>query len=248
MRLELAGVSAAYGDNLILRDVNLVVPQGSAVAVLGPNGAGKTTLLSVASGLLRSQKGSVLLDRRDVTGLSTDERARRGMCHITEGRSIFAGLSVAENLRMFAPAGRGDDAVQRALDAFPRLSERLGQVAGTLSGGEQQMLAMARAYVRGASLVLVDEVSMGLAPIVVDQIFAFLARLAAEGTSLLIVEQYVAKALALADYVYFLVRGRLVYAGEPGELDGSDIFARYLGSEAALSSADSINHGASKPG
>ncbi|HKN89400.1 MAG: ABC transporter ATP-binding protein [Actinobacteria bacterium] len=233
MRLELDRVTAAYGDTIALRDVDLTVPTGSVVALLGPNGAGKTTLLSVASGLLRPRSGRVLLDDEDQTDTPPDGRVERGLCHITEGRSVFPGLTVADNLRMFAPPQRAKKAVERAVDAFPRLGERLGQLAGTMSGGEQQMLALSRAYAQQAPLIMLDEVSMGLAPIIVDEIFEFLGRLAAEGQSLLIVEQYVAKALALADFVYVLVRGRLVFAGEPGEADDGAILGHYLGAAAA---------------
>jgi len=230
MRLELDHVTAAYGDTVALRDVDLVVPAGHVIALLGPNGAGKTTLLSVASGLLSPLRGYVRLDGTDVTGTPTYGLAESGVCHITEGRSIFPALTVDDNLRMFAPRQGAAEAMDRALVAFPRLGQRLRQVAGTMSGGEQQMLALARAYARAPTLVLLDEVSLGLAPIIVDEIFHFLSRLASEGTSLLLVEQYVAKALALADTVYVLVRGSMVFVGEPAELRGSDIFDRYLGS------------------
>lgn len=231
MRLELDGLTVAYGDSVAVSDVSLVVPSGRVVALLGPNGAGKTTLLSAVSGLLRPRSGRVLLNGADVTGSSPDRLAHAGLCHITEGRAVFPGLTVADNLRMFAPKVTETSGIERAVDAFPRLGERLGQLAGTLSGGEQQMLALGRAYAQRAPLVMLDEVSMGLAPIIVDEIFEFLDRLATEGHSLLIVEQYVAKALAFADLVYLLVRGRLVYAGEPAEIAGTDIFARYLGAE-----------------
>jgi branched-chain amino acid transport system ATP-binding protein len=137
---------------------------------------------------------------------------------------------------MFARKGTDAASIEAAIEAFPRLGERLDQLAGTMSGGEQQMLALARAYVSGASVILLDEVSMGLAPIVVNEIFAFLDRLAAENRSLLVVEQYVSKALALADHVHLLSRGRIVFAGEPVELQGSDIFARYLGSGSGIES------------
>jgi branched-chain amino acid transport system ATP-binding protein len=233
VRLELSGITAGYGDAVALRDVSLVVPDSSVVALLGPNGAGKTTLLSVASGLLRPTAGSVVLGGTEVTDATADRRVHAGLCHVTEGRSVFSGLTVADNLRMFAPRGAASDAVDRGLDAFPKLRQRLRQLAGTMSGGEQQMLALARAYAHRAPVVLLDEVSMGLAPIIVDEIFEFLGRLVAEGTSLLLVEQYVAKALALADQVYLLVRGRVAFAGEPAEIAGSDIFARYLGAGAA---------------
>jgi branched-chain amino acid transport system ATP-binding protein len=231
MRLELSGITAGYGDTTVLRDVSLVVPAGRVVALLGPNGAGKTTLLSVASGLLRPRDGQILLDGEDMTGAPPEARARVGVCHVTEGRSVFRGLTVRDNLRMFAHAGQEDEGVERAVSAFPKLGQRLDQLAGTMSGGEQQMLALARAYSRRPEVVLLDEVSMGLAPIIVDDIFEFLGRVAAEGTALLIVEQYVRKALQLADYVYVLARGRIVLLGEPSELEGTDLFARYLGAE-----------------
>jgi branched-chain amino acid transport system ATP-binding protein len=233
MRLELRNVTAAYGDTVALRDVSLVVPSGKVVALLGPNGAGKTTLLSVVSGLLRARRGAVLIDDDDCTAAAPEQRVGRGLCHITEGRSIFPGLTVADNLRMFTPRGATDDAIDRAVSAFPRLGERLGQLAGTMSGGEQQMLALSRAYAQQAPLIMLDEVSMGLAPIIVDEIFEFLGRLAAEGHSLLIVEQYVAKALALADIVYVLARGRMVFAGQVAEARDTDILAHYLGAATA---------------
>jgi branched-chain amino acid transport system ATP-binding protein len=234
MKLVLERITAGYGESIALRDASLVVPDGRVVALLGPNGAGKTTLLSVASGALQPRAGTVTLGAEDVTGLSTDHRVQRGICHITEGRSIFPGLTVRDNLRMFAGRGAETSALDRAVDAFPILRERMSQVAGTMSGGQQQMLALARAYARRAPLVLLDEVSMGLAPIVVDEIFEFLARLASEGSSLLIVEQYVAKALAFADLVYVLVRGRIVLCGEPTEMTDSALFAKYLGTEADI--------------
>src|SRR5207245_10118312 len=175
----------------------------------------------------------LLFDGRDVTGESVEPRAQHGVCYVTEGRSVFPGLTVRDNLRLFAVPGQEADGLERAVSAFPKLGQRLDQLAGTMSGGEQQMLALARAYARRADVILLDEVSMGLAPIIVDEIFEFLARLAAEGTSLVIVEQYVAKALALADFVYVLVRGRLVFAGEPGEADDGAILGHYLGAAAA---------------
>jgi len=212
--------------------VSILLPHGTTVALLGPNGAGKTTTLRTASGLLPPRHGRVLLDRRDTSALSPDRYAIAGVCHITEGRSVFPGLTVRDNLRMFA-AGDDDGAIDRAVSAFPKLGQRMQQVAGTMSGGEQQMLALARAYAHHSPVVLLDEVSMGLAPIVVDEIFEFLGRLASEGVSLLIVEQYAAKALQIADFVYVMVRGRVAFAGEPGELADSDLLAHYLGHEAA---------------
>jgi len=227
--LVLDGVTAGYGDSVVLRDVHLAVPPGRVVALLGPNGAGKTTLLRVASGLLRPRAGRLLVDGADRTGSSPDGLCAAGLCHVPEGRGVFPSLTVRENLRLFCAPGAEGEALDRAVDAFPRLGERLDQAAGTMSGGEQQMLALARAYLGRPRFVLLDEVSMGLAPRVVDEIFAFLGRLAAGGVALLLVEQYVTKALALADHVYTLAKGRITFAGEPAELAGDDVFARYLG-------------------
>jgi branched-chain amino acid transport system ATP-binding protein len=234
MRLELSKVTAGYGDVVVLRDVSIVVPKGRVVALVGPNGAGKSTLLSVASGLLGARSGQVLLDNADQSGIPPEERVGRGLCHVTEGGAIFPGLTVKENLRMFAKPRAEREGMERAISAFPRLGERLGQVAGTMSGGEQRMLALARTYARQPSVILLDEVSLGLAPIIVDEIFEFLARIASEGTSLLVVEQYVAKVLALADLAYLLVRGRIVFAGEADELQGTDIMSQYLGQSKAV--------------
>jgi branched-chain amino acid transport system ATP-binding protein len=229
--LELDGISAGYGDTPVLRDVHLSVPAGAVVALLGANGAGKTTLLRVASGLLVPTAGHVRLDEQVVTGQAPAALAARGLCHVPEGRGVFPNLTVRENLVLFAVPGDEEAGIDRAVTAFPRLGERLDQLAGTMSGGEQQMLALARAYVRQARIVLLDEVSMGLAPRVVDEIFLFLTRLASDGVALLLVEQFVTKALAVARYVSILKRGQIVFAGEPAELQDEDVFARYLGVE-----------------
>ena len=231
MRLELRAVTAGYGQTTALRDIDLIVPSGTVVALLGPNGAGKTTLLSVASGLVPARRGSVVLDDEPITDLAPEARVERGLCHITEGRSVFPGLTVQDNLRMFASERSAADQVERALSAFPRLGQRLHQVAGTMSGGEQQMLALARAYARDAPVVLLDEVSLGLAPVVVDEIFVFLERLVSSGTTLLLVEQYVERALELASTAYLLVRGQIAFAGEPSELEHSDVFEHYVGAD-----------------
>lgn len=231
--LRLRNVSAGYGDTAVLRGISINVPKASTVALLGPNGAGKTTLLRVASGLLRPSAGSVLIDGVDVTNQSPYKLVSKGVCHVPEGRGIFPSLTVRENLLVQSTRGREASAVERAVAAFPRLGQRLSQRAGTMSGGEQQMLALARAYVQRPSIVLLDEVSMGLAPKVVDEIFVFLGRLAAEGVSLLLVEQYVTRALGAADYVYLLNRGEVVFAGEPSELSDEAVFASYVGSAAA---------------
>jgi branched-chain amino acid transport system ATP-binding protein len=227
--LELRNVFAGYDAGLVLRDVSLTVPDGAVVALLGANGAGKTTLLKVAAGHLRPSEGQVFLDGRDVTGERPERRARRGLCHVPEGRGIFPSLTVAENIRMQAPRSVDRRGLARAAQAFPRLGERFTQRAGTMSGGEQQMLALARAYVSDPSIVLLDEVSMGLAPRIVDEIFDHLRQLASTGISLLVVEQYVSRALELADYVYILDRGRVRFVGEPEEISKDRIAQSYLG-------------------
>ena len=224
---ELRRLSAGYGQGTVLDDVTLAVPDGVTVALLGPNGAGKTTLLRVAAGLLRPQTGEVVLDGRDITGDSADIRARTGICLVPEGRGVFPALTVAENLRLQAGGRQAD--LDPAFQAFPVLRQRRRQLAGTLSGGQQQMLALARVFLARPRLVLIDEASMGLAPKLVDEIFEAMEQLAAAGIGLLVVEQYVSRALALADYVYLLNKGRVTFVGEPAELDSDDVFARYIG-------------------
>jgi branched-chain amino acid transport system ATP-binding protein len=227
--VELRNVHAGYAGTPVLRDVSVVVPSGSVVALLGPNGVGKTTLLNVTSGVLAADAGSVWLDDVDVTAEPAHLRAGRGLCHVPEGRGIFPNLTVRQNIVLHADPRSEDDAIALAVHAFPALGTRLAQQAGTLSGGEQQMLALSAARVRRPSIVLLDEVSTGLAPQVIDEIFAFLTSLAAGGASLLVVEQYVSRALALADYVYILRHGRVSFVGEPAELSDDKVFANYFG-------------------
>jgi branched-chain amino acid transport system ATP-binding protein len=235
--LELRGVTAGYGATTVLRSVHLVVPDASVVALLGANGAGKTTLLRVASGLLGQQSGQLLLDGEDVTGLAPHQLAARGICHVPEGRGIFGSMTVRENLLLQARAGDERAALERAVDAFPKLGQRMAQQTRTMSGGEQQMVALARAYVQTPRVILLDEVSMGLAPRVVEEIFQFLARLASHGVSLLIVEQYVKRALAASDFVYLLNRGEIAFAGEAGEVDSEGVFSAYLGADVGHATA-----------
>ena len=230
---ELRSVRTGYGDTTVLRGVDLCVPPSSVVALLGPNGAGKTTLLRTASGILGCWEGQLIVDGADLTNRGPHEVAAAGVCHVPEGRGIYPALTVRENLVLQSPRGQEDEAIERATSVFPILGERLTQTAGTMSGGQQQMLALSRAYVRRPKVVLLDEVSMGLAPKVVDEIFAFLEVLANEGSSLLLVEQYVTRALELADYVYTLKKGSIGFRGEPAELDGEDVFSEYLGQSAA---------------
>jgi branched-chain amino acid transport system ATP-binding protein len=227
-------ITAGYGATTVLKDVTIAVPDSTVGALVGPNGAGKTTLLRAASGLLRPRRGRILLDDRDLTSARPHELTAAGLCHVPEGRGIFPSLTVRENLLMFSAPGSERDGLDRALDAFPILGQRLSQPAGTMSGGQQQMVALARAYMGRPRIILLDEVSMGLAPKLVDAIFEFLDRLKGEGISLLLVEQYVSRALALADYAYVLVRGQLNFAGDPGELQDEDVFARYMGVDATV--------------
>lgn len=227
--LTVSGISAGYAGTPVLRGVNLAVPPASIVTLLGANGAGKTTLLRVISGLLAPTAGQVTFDGATITGKSPHTLQRAGICHIPEGKGVFRSLTVRENLAMFVPSARTDECLELAVEAFPSLGRRIDALAGQMSGGEQQMLALSRAYVTRPRLVLVDEVSMGLAPVVVDEIFTFLQRLAHAGTSLLLVEQYVTRALGVADWVYLLNRGAVTFAGEPTELDGDAVFHQYVG-------------------
>ena len=227
--LELRSVESGYGETVVLRDIDLTVAASSVVGLLGPNGAGKSTLLKTVSGVLRPSKGSVWLHGSDVTTTPVHERARDGLCHIPEGRAIYRSLSVRENLVMQAPKGQEAAAIDTAGEVFPILRERLSQQAGTLSGGQQQMLAMAAAYVRDPRLVLVDEPSLGLAPIVVDSLFERLELLRTRGVAILVVDQFVQRVLGMADHVYVLNQGRIDYSGTPDGLTSNELFQRYLG-------------------
>ena len=226
---RLDGIVAGYEDQTVLRGLSLHVPPGRVVALLGPNGAGKTTALRVASGLLRPSAGAISLDGTSLLGRPAEYFARQGICHIPEGRGIFRSLTVRENLLVQAPPGARGRAVDAAVEAFPALGRRLGQRAGSLSGGEQQMVALSRTYLAEPSYVFLDEVSLGLAPVVVDQIFEFLKRLADAGVALLLVEQYVTRALEIADFVFVLNQGHVVFAGEPTELGETEVFRAYVG-------------------
>jgi len=231
--LKLSGIDAAYGRQVVTRGVTVEVPPSSIVALLGPNGAGKTTLLRVASGLLRPRSGYVSLGGHEVTSTSPHARSARGLCLIPEGRGIFRSLTVAENLLLQRPPWVTEDHTDQALEAFPILGSRLKQAAGNLSGGQQQMLALSRVYLSEPRVVLFDEVSMGLAPIVVDEIFEALARFAAQGIAMLVVEQYVSRALAMSDHVYLLNQGTVTFSGAPSDLDEEAVMREYLGSDVA---------------
>jgi len=215
--LELRHVSAGYGPFRALFDVSLAVAPGEAVALLGPNGVGKTTVARVATGLIEPTEGTVHVGGKEMTGDLVHRYRRAGIIHAPEGRSVFATLTVEENLVLSFRASRGRGGVASALEAafalFPAIANRRGQVAGTLSGGEQRMLAMARVLVEEPTLLVADELSLGLAPIIVDEVYASLDRLRAAGTALLIVEQHVGHALALCDRVVLLDHGAITWEG-----------------------------------
>jgi len=227
--LALDGVTAGYGRTTVLRGVTLEVGAGRIAALLGPNGAGKTTLLRTIAGLVRESAGALRFDGEPCGRMAPHRRAVRGLCLIPEGRGVFRHLTVRENLLMQLPAGEPAGAIERGVDAFPVLGTRMTQVAGTMSGGQQQMLALARCFIARPKLVLLDEVSMGLAPKIIDEIFLALERLTADGVSLLLVEQYVSRALALADDIHLLNRGVLEYSGPPSGLDEGALVHGYLG-------------------
>ena len=231
--LELRGVHAGYGSSTVLHGIDVTVPAGTVVALLGPNGAGKTTLLRVAAGLLPLRTGSVAVGGAEVTTQRPSRRARAGVCLIPEGRGVFPDLTVRENLVLQVPPWAKSKSAASALEVFPVLKQCLSRPAGSLSGGQQQMLALARAWLANPAVVLLDEVSMGLAPLVVDEIFMALRRLAATGTALLVVEQFVDRALEMADRVTLLQRGVVAFEGPAGELDRDAVLQGYLGVEAA---------------
>ena len=230
--LRLESVSAGYGETTILRNLDFTIGEGEVVALLGPNGAGKTTMLKTATGFVKAKSGKIEFCDEDVTGLSPYKFARRGVCHLPEGRGIFPSLSVLDNLTIQARTRKVDEAVAEACELFPNLASRLRLTAGSLSGGEQQMLALSRAYLTDPKLILVDEASLGLAPLIVDRIYEALGVLVERGVSIVVVEQYVQMALDLADTVYILSRGEFVHVGPSAETNADEIYERYLGIDA----------------
>ena len=218
--LEVRGLHAGYGRIEVLRGVDLRVPKGAVVALLGPNGAGKSTLLKVVSGQLQPTAGDIHMAGVHVQGARPDELARLGLTTIPEGRSVFPNLTVEENLRLVSYAGVPAAKVyDTAYTFFPRLHERRQQLAGTMSGGEQQMLAMSRALASDPALLLLDELSMGLAPLIVDELYATVGQIAQSGVSILVVEQFARTALGVADYAAVMSGGRIVLSGAPGEIE-----------------------------
>jgi len=236
--LTISSLVAGYGKVQVLHGISIEVPKGQVVTLIGSNGAGKTTTMRAVSGMIAPTAGEITLNGQRIDGLESYTIARRGLAHSPEGRRVFATMTVADNLtlgafpRLSGSRPRGDVAgdLERALELFPRLKERRDQLAGTLSGGEQQMLAMARATMLDPEVVLLDEPSMGLAPILVDEVFRIIARLKERGVTMLLVEQFAAAALAVADYGYVLENGRISVHG-PAErlLDDPKVKAAYLG-------------------
>lgn len=229
--LELRSVDAAYGPFRAIFGVSFALATGRVLALLGSNGAGKTTIARVCSGLIAPTSGQVMFEGGDVTGQPAYKYSRLGIVHAPEGRSVFASLSVEENLELTFRRSRGRAGVGAALDEafslFPRLGERRRQMAGTLSGGEQRMLSLSRVMVEQPRLLIADELSLGLAPIIVDEVYRTLETIRAAGTTLLIVEQHVHHALGIADDAIVLVKGEVAYSGPVSEL--GDLQARVLG-------------------
>jgi branched-chain amino acid transport system ATP-binding protein len=228
--LRVEGLSAGYGSVEVLWEVELEVGEDEIVALVGSNGAGKTTLLRAVSGLIPPSSGEVRFADEPISGLRPEQIVTRGVAHVPEGRHLFQGLTVRENLQAGGYALRGGAELERAVELFPRLGERLGQLAGSLSGGEQQMCAIARGLMSRPKLLMIDELSLGLAPKLVDQIFEQLEAVAAEGTALLVVEQDVDAALRIAQRGYVLETGRIAGSGSSEELlEDPRVREAYLG-------------------
>ncbi len=220
--LKIEGLHAGYGRTEVLHGISLEVPKGALVCLIGSNGAGKTTTMRAISGMIRPSAGAVLLNGVDITNLDSHRIARLGLAHSPEGRRVFPTLSVKDNLLLGAfprfigerPKGDVNGDLERAMELFPVLSQRRTQLAGTLSGGEQQMLAMARAVMLNPEMILLDEPSMGLAPILVQDVFAIIRRLKERNVTMLLVEQFAAAALEVADYAYVLESGSIALHGK----------------------------------
>ncbi|MGA0609164.1 ABC transporter ATP-binding protein [Caldimonas sp. KR1-144] len=236
--LSIQNLKAGYGKVEVLHGISIDVPKGQVVTLIGSNGAGKTTTMRAISGMIAPTAGQITLNGERIDGLESFHVAKRGLAHSPEGRRVFATMSVTDNLTLGAfprltgsrPKGDVKGDLERAMELFPRLKERRNQLAGTLSGGEQQMLAMARAVMLNPEVVLLDEPSMGLAPILVDEVFRIIGRLKEQGVTMLLVEQFAAAALGVADYGYVLENGRISVQGEAKKLrDDPAVKAAYLG-------------------
>ncbi len=236
--LEIRELATAYGKIEALKGVSLQAKAGEVTCLLGPNGAGKTTLMMTLSGILKPQRGSIKFEGEELVGRSPAEIVARGLALVPENRLVFPALSVRENIMAGAFRRRDRNGikadVERMLDRFPRLRERINQMAGTLSGGEQQMLAVARALMSRPRLLLMDEPSVGLAPKVVAEIFGIIRQLHAEGTSIFLVEQNAHIALKVAQHFYLMEQGKVSFSGTPGQLAEDDVVQRaYLGERRA---------------
>jgi branched-chain amino acid transport system ATP-binding protein len=236
--LTIDKLEAGYGKVQVLHGISIDVPKGKVVTLIGSNGAGKTTTMRAVSGMIKPTAGSITLTGQRIDGMESYSIARLGLAHSPEGRRVFATMSVTDNLTLGAfprltgsrPKGDVKADLERAMELFPRLKERRAQLAGTLSGGEQQMLAMARAVMLNPEIVLLDEPSMGLAPILVDEVFRIIARLKSEGVTMLLVEQFAAAALNVSDYGYVLENGRIAVHGPADKLKNDPaVKAAYLG-------------------
>lgn len=237
--LQVESLYAGYGTSQVLVGTSLRVRQGLLVALIGPNGAGKTTTLRAISGIVRPTAGRIAIDGQEVQGMAAARIARLGVAHAPEGRRVFGPLSVEDNLLLggyghlplfFGFRGKAAADLERVYGLFPRLKERCRQSAGTLSGGEQQMLAIGRALMANPKVLLLDEPSMGLAPVIVDEVFAIIRKLKESGITLLLVEQAARRALEVADYAYVMERGGIVLEGSPDELQKNErVLAAYLG-------------------
>lgn len=233
--LEVADLFVGYGAVPVVRAASLTLTAGRAVTLLGSNGAGKSTLLRGISGLLAPTHGRVLLDGQDITAVPAEARVAMGLSHVAEGRRIFPTLSVDDNLELGAFALKlSRPELERRRDEcfglFPILARKRGELSGALSGGQQQMLAIAQALIRSPKILMLDEPSLGLAPVIIDEVFAVLDKVRAQGRAILLVEQVVEQAMAFADYAYLMQSGRIVAHGVPAELQSRDVVRRaYLG-------------------
>lgn len=238
--LEVAGLEAGYGKIAVLHGVSLRIGPGEVVSLLGPNGAGKTTLLASISGLLPWSQGTVRFDGRDMRGAGPRESARRGLVHVVEGHRVFTQISVADNLQLAGydlRRGERDARIEQALAYFPEIAAKRQERGGALSGGQQQMLAVAQGLVRRPRLLMLDEPSAGLSPVLVDRVLRVVSQLRAEGTSVLLVEQLIEKAVAVSDRVYALAQGHLVLEARAADPDLKHQLERtYLGGETVASS------------
>ena len=236
--LKIENLQAGYGKVHVLNGISIDVPKGKVITLIGSNGAGKTTTMRAISGMIKPISGTITLNGKSIHGMESNQIAKLGLAHSPEGRRVFSTMTVTDNLLLGAfprltgsrPKGDVKGDMERAMELFPRLQERRQQLAGTLSGGEQQMLAMARAVMLNPEVILLDEPSMGLAPILVEEVFKIILRLKSEGVTMLLVEQFAAAALNVADYAYVLENGSISVHGDADKLKNDPaVQAAYLG-------------------